>query len=109
MKRNRSLPSQSTQSTTNNSIRMWMALLLYLITKVVGVILIDLGCEKTNLAQVESYLLKREKPFDKPVAKIGIQDVGGTEAAIQQGLKDVVAMLPAVNETSREEVSVSEL
>ena len=74
-----------------------------------GVILIDLGCEKTNLAQVESYLLKREKPFDKPVAKIGIQDVGGTEAAIQQGLKDVVAMLPAVNETSREEVSVSEL
>ena len=74
-----------------------------------GVILIDLGCEKTNLAQVESYLLKREKPFDKPVAKIGIQDVGGTEAAIQLGLKEVVAMLPAVNETSREEVSVSEL
>jgi altronate hydrolase len=74
-----------------------------------GVILIDLGCEKTNLAQVESYLLKREKSFDKPVAKIGIQDVGGTEAAIQRGLKEVEAMLPAVNETSREEVSVSEL
>lgn len=25
-----------------------------------GVILIDLGCEKTNLAQVEKYLFKRE-------------------------------------------------
>lgn len=74
-----------------------------------GVILIDLGCEKTNLAQVERYLLKREKSFDKPVAKIGIQDVGGTQAAIQQGLKEVEALLPKVNLTSREEVPVSEL
>ena len=41
-----------------------------------GVILIDLGCEKTNLSLVEKYLLKREKTFDKPVAKIGIQEVG---------------------------------
>ena len=45
-------------------------------------ILIDLGCEKTNLSQVEKYLLNREKSFDKPVAKIGIQEVGGTQAAI---------------------------
>ncbi len=56
-----------------------------------GVILIDLGCEKTNLSQVEKYLLKREKSFDKPVAKIGIQEVGGTQAAIQRGLEEVRA------------------
>src|SRR5205807_5750576 len=37
-----------------------------------GVILLDLGCEKTNLARVEEYLVKREKAFDKPVAKLGI-------------------------------------
>ncbi len=74
-----------------------------------GVILIDLGCEKTNLAQVERYLLKREKTFDKPVAKIGIQEVGGTQAAIQQGLKEVEKMLPEVNRTSRSEFPVSEL
>ena len=74
-----------------------------------GVILIDLGCEKTNLAQVERYLLKREKSFDKPVAKIGIQEVGGTQAAIQQGLKEVERMLPEVNLIAREECSVSEL
>src|SRR6476659_3639562 len=74
-----------------------------------GVILIDLGCEKTNLSQVEKYLLKREKSFDKPVAKIGIQEVGGTQAAIQQGLKEVEQMLPEVNRTTREECSVSEL
>ena len=74
-----------------------------------GVILIDLGCEKTNLSQVERYLLKREKAFDKPVAKIGIQEVGGTQAAIQRGLKEVEQMLPLVNDITREECPVSEL
>src|SRR5918993_3415236 len=74
-----------------------------------GVILIDLGCEKTNLSQVEKYLLKREREFAKPVAKIGIQEVGGTQAAIQRGLKEVEQMLPVVNETSREVCPVSEL
>lgn len=74
-----------------------------------GVILIDLGCEKTNLAKVEKYLLKREMSFDKPVAKIGIQEIGGTQAAIERGLKEVEAMLPLVNQATREEISVSEL
>jgi altronate hydrolase len=74
-----------------------------------GVVLIDLGCEKTNLAQVEKYLLKREHEFAKPVAKIGIQEVGGTQAAIQRGLKEVEAMLPIANKVGRETCSVSEL
>src|SRR4029079_17770975 len=74
-----------------------------------GVILIDLGCEKTNLSQVEKYLLKRDKAFDKPVAKIGIQEVGGTQAAIQRGLQEVERMLPAVNQTKREECLASEI
>src|SRR4029453_9654147 len=74
-----------------------------------GVVLIDLGCEKTNLAEVEKYLLKREKPLNKPFAKIGIQDVGGTQGAISQGLKEVERMLAEVNQVTRERVSVSEL
>ena len=74
-----------------------------------GVILMDLGCEKTNLAKVEQYLLKRDKSFNKPVAKIGIQEVGGTEAAIARGLKEVEMMLPEINRIVREEVSISEL
>jgi altronate hydrolase len=74
-----------------------------------GVILMDLGCEKTNLTKVEQYLLQREKDFNKPVVKIGIQEVGGTQAAIERGLKEVELMLPEVNRTIREEVSVSEL
>ena len=74
-----------------------------------GVILIDLGCEKTNLSFVEKYLTKREKPIQKPVFKIGIQDVGGTQAAIELGLKQVAEMLPEVNRCVREEVPISEL
>ena len=74
-----------------------------------GVILMDLGCEKTNLAKVEQYLLKRDKKFNKPVAKIGIQEIGGTQAAIEQGLREVERMLPEVNRAVREEVPMSEL
>lgn len=74
-----------------------------------GVILIDLGCEKTNLSFVEKYLTKRDKPIQKPVFKIGIQDVGGTQAAVELGLKYVQEMLPEVNRSVREDVPVSEL
>ncbi len=74
-----------------------------------GVILMDLGCEKTNLQKVEKYLLRRELEFDKPVAKIGIQEIGGTQAAIEKGLEEVKKMLPLVNENVREEFPVSEL
>jgi altronate hydrolase len=74
-----------------------------------GVILMELGCEKTNLSAVEQHLLKRGRGLKKPLARIGIQDVGGTEAAIQRGLKEVEAMLPEVNLARREPVPVSEL
>jgi len=74
-----------------------------------GVILIDLGCEKTNMGFVEKYLTKREKPIEKPVYKIGIQDVGGTQQAIEMGLTYVQQMLPDVNKSVREEFPVSEL
>ena len=74
-----------------------------------GVILIDLGCEKTNLSFVEKYLTKRKNPIQKPVFKIGIQDVGGTQAAIELGLKQVAEMLPEVNRLTREEFPISEL
>ncbi len=74
-----------------------------------GVVLIDLGCEKTNMGFVERYLTRREKPIDKPLFKIGIQDVGGTQAAIAKGLEYVAEMLPEVNKAKREEFPISEL
>ncbi|HEY3129839.1 MAG TPA: UxaA family hydrolase [Acidobacteriota bacterium] len=74
-----------------------------------AVVLIDLGCEKTNLSKVDRYLFKRRRSFEKPVAKIGIQEIGGTEAAVKRGLQEVERMLPIANQVKREEVPISEL
>ena len=74
-----------------------------------GVVLLELGCEKTNLSVVEHYLQRLGRKVNKPLVRIGIQEVGGTQAAIHAGLKAVEEMLPQVNALRREQVSVSEL
>jgi altronate hydrolase len=74
-----------------------------------GVILIELGCEKTNLSLVERYLAGHGRQLDKPVVRFGIQEAGGTQETIARGLKEVELMLPAVNKCDRTEISISEL
>ena len=74
-----------------------------------GVILMELGCEKTNLSVVEQYLLTRSRQLNKPLARISIQETGGTEAAITRGLQEVEFMLPEVNRIKRQRVPISEL
>ena len=74
-----------------------------------GVVLLELGCEKTNLSVVETYLGRCERALSKPLVRIGVQDVGGTQAAIERGLAAVTAMLPQVNAAQREKVSLGEL
>jgi altronate hydrolase len=74
-----------------------------------GVVLVDLGCEKTNLSYLDSYLYGENINFQKPVARIGIQAVGGTANAVERGLKAVESLLLQVNEAHREPVSISEL
>ena len=74
-----------------------------------GVVLLELGCEKTNLSVVESYLGQSRRALSKPLVRIGVQDVGGTQAAIDRGLAAVTAMLPQVNAAKRERVSLGEL
>src|SRR5580765_1057008 len=74
-----------------------------------GVIFIGLGCEKTNLTAVEKYLQKEHLDLGKPVVRFGIQEMGGTEAVIERGLKEVAEMLPRVNEATRTDAKMSEL
>jgi arabinonate dehydratase len=74
-----------------------------------GVVLLELGCEKTNLSVVETYLGQSERSLSKPLVRIGVQDVGGTQAAIDRGLAAVTAMLPQINAAQRERVSLGEL
>jgi len=74
-----------------------------------GVVLLELGCEKTNLSVLESYLERLGRKLDKPLVRIGIQQVGGTQGAIKAGLRAVEEMLPEVNKAARQPISVSEL
>ncbi len=74
-----------------------------------GVVLIELGCEKTNLNVLEQYLSARSTGLQKPVTRISVQSAGGTQQAIAQGLKAVKSMLQEVDRASREEAPLSEL
>jgi altronate hydrolase len=75
-----------------------------------AVLFMDLGCEKTNLSLVGRYLRERGGLASrKPVEWLGIQDVGGTQAAIQRGLALVGAMLGEADRATRSPVSVEHL
>jgi altronate dehydratase len=74
-----------------------------------GVVFIGLGCEKTNLTVMEKYLNDQRRPLNKPVARIGIQDAGGTQGSVKRGLEAVEAMLPVVNQITRTPAPISEL
>ncbi len=74
-----------------------------------GVVLIDLGCEKTNMQLMTKYLGEHHLAQGKPVARVGIQDEGGTQAAIKRGLQYVEEMLEEANKNVRVPVPASEL
>jgi altronate hydrolase len=74
-----------------------------------GVVFIGLGCEKTNLTVMERYLSEHNRPLTKPVARIGIQDAGGTQGAVKRGVEAITAMLPVVNQVARTPTDISEL
>ncbi len=74
-----------------------------------GVVFIGLGCEKTNLTVMERFLNDMNRPLNKPVARIGIQEAGGTQGSVKRGLEAVEAMLPIVNQITRTEAPISEL
>ncbi|MEZ6037171.1 MAG: altronate dehydratase family protein [Planctomycetota bacterium] len=75
-----------------------------------AVLFMDLGCEKTNLTLLDKHLKRRGgMTTDKPVAWLGIQDVGGTQAAIEKGLTLIDGMLAEANRAQRTEVSAEHL
>lgn len=73
-----------------------------------GVIFIDLGCEKTNLSALGQYM-KNGLSWDKPVHWMGVQESGGTQAAIKKGLGLIEEMIPEVAQAQRTEVGLDRL
>ena len=75
-----------------------------------GVLMLELGCEKTNQTVVDRWLSEHGGfSWDKPVERIGVQSEGGTEATILRGLSLVADMLPRVDRAERSERPVSEI
>jgi altronate hydrolase len=68
-------------------------------------LVIELGCEKTNLSAFSRFT----STTGKPILRMGIQQMGGTGATVREGLKRVAELLPKANETARTPVSVASL
>lgn len=71
-------------------------------------LVIELGCEKTNLAQFTPFVGSLGG-LHKPVITMGVQQSGGTGGTIREGLKRVAELLPVANQTPRTAASVSAL
>jgi len=99
---------------------------------VAAALIVELGCEKTNLAIFQNFALRyleqleemsgsevvrltsapprpASRIFGKPVRTVSIQEAGGTEATIQRGLELLPELLAEANKCRREAVPVSEL
>jgi len=73
-----------------------------------GVLLVDLGCEKTNRKVVSSYL-NRLLQYGKPIDFISIQALGGTRKALAAAKNIVRDRLKIVNSVERKAVSIKHL
>lgn len=73
-----------------------------------GALVIDLGCEKTNLGLIRKYLGEVDK-FNKSVDFISIQSLGGTPRAFEEGKKIILKRLKKVNSLNRSEAPIRHL
>ncbi|MFT3736527.1 MAG: altronate dehydratase family protein [Rhodocyclaceae bacterium] len=73
---------------------------------VAGAVFVGLGCEVAQVGPMVAELGSMEPGM---LQTLNIQDLGGTSKAIERGIEQVTAMLPAVNAYKREPVPVSNL
>lgn len=76
---------------------------------VAAAIVIDLGCEKTNLRVLYGLVGRGLDEFAKPVEPISIQDVGGSESAIRRGLEVMSHLLDHAERQRRTTCSAADL
>jgi altronate dehydratase len=76
---------------------------------VAAMLFIDLGCEQTNYTRMHAYLNQELIDTQKPTGWITIQEAGGVEKTIKQGIEIVNSFLDQVNGIERKECSLSHL
>jgi altronate dehydratase large subunit len=70
-----------------------------------GVLLVSLGCESFNRAELEQVI----RATGRPVTTLVIQDTGGTRQTIAQGQAWIQATLPRLAETPRTDLGLEDL
>jgi altronate hydrolase len=74
-------------------------------------ILIELGCEKTNLRAFDAQFGPGDlgELYGKPVRRLSIQDLGGTQATVARGLALLPELLAEADRTTRSTAPASHL
>jgi altronate dehydratase len=74
-------------------------------------IMVELGCEKTNLSAFDDYFHTTDlsTQFGKPVQRLSIQELGGTEPTIAKGLTLLPELLAEADKIKREPCPISAL
>ena len=94
------LEGTSTRGTMENTLRILAQHIQH--PNVGAVLMIELGCEKTGLATFDQYFGDDlSARYHKPVLRLSIQQIGGTQAAIARGLELLPDLLAEANKTSR--------
>ena len=94
------LEGASTRGTMENTLRILAQHIQH--PNVGAVLMIELGCEKTGLATFDDYFGDDlSARYHKPVVRLSIQQIGGTQAAIERGLELLPDLLAEANKTSR--------
>ena len=73
---------------------------------IAGIVAVSLGCERNNM---DEFFEAVGEPEGKPCARIVIQQIGGTAAAIDKGIKFVRGMLVEADQAVRKTVSAEHL
>lgn len=77
---------------------------------VVGALVVGLGCEGTTWKSIEESARKDSRvDSNLPISFLGIQESGGTAAAIENGILAIEALLKTITISHREELPVSHL
>lgn len=71
-----------------------------------AVVAVALGCERND---INDFFRVMGRPAAKPCIPVTIQDAGGTQAAVDQGINEIRRLLSSVGHVRREPVPVSHL
>ena len=102
------LAGAPTRGTMENTLRILAQHIRH--PNVGAVLMIELGCEKTGFATFDDYFgADLGARYGKPVRRLAIQEIGGTQATIERALVLLPDLLAEANTTERRPAPLSAL